>query len=154
MPVQPFHSLPSDAHLFRACVVRATATPLREGYGQRTPQIETLNMLHDKQQGFRSLQEAIDTTTPTGKLFFHIFGALAEFERDVIRERTNAGLEAARARGRHSGRPTVMDDRKLKLALAMHRDRQTPAAEICRTLGISKATFYRSVQAGMPQAAE
>ncbi len=111
-------------------------------------------MLHDKQQGFRSLQEAIDTTTPTGKLFFHIFGALAEFERDVIRERTNAGLEAARARGRHSGRPTVMDDRKLKLALAMHRDRQTPAAEICRTLGISKATFYRSVQAGMPQAAE
>lgn len=61
--------------------------------------IDTVNLLQEKRQGFRSLQEAIDTTTSSGKLFFHIFGALAEFERDVIRERTNAGLEAARARG-------------------------------------------------------
>ncbi len=108
--------------------------------------IETVNYLQARQQGLRSLQEAIDTTTAGGKLFFHIFGALAEFERDVIRDRTRAGLDAARQRGRRGGRPKVMDARKLAVATALHRETQTPAAEICRTLSISKATFYRSMK--------
>ncbi len=108
--------------------------------------IETVNYLQARQQGLRSLQEAIDTTTAGGKLFFHIFGALAEFERDVIRDRTRAGLNAARQRGRLGGRPRAMDARKFAIATALHRETRTPAAEICRTLGISKATFYRSMK--------
>lgn len=67
--------------------------------------IETVTQLHEREIGFRSLTENIDTTTSTGKLIFHVFGALAEFERDLIRERTTAGLAAARARGRRGGRP-------------------------------------------------
>ena len=70
--------------------------------------VDTVTGLAERGIGFRSLQEAIDTTTPGGKLVFHVFAALAEFERDLIRERTNAGLAAARARGRHGGRPSVL----------------------------------------------
>jgi DNA invertase Pin-like site-specific DNA recombinase len=70
--------------------------------------VDTITELAERGVGFRSLQEAIDTTTPGGKLVFHVFAALAEFERDLIRERTAAGLAAARARGRHGGRPSVM----------------------------------------------
>jgi DNA invertase Pin-like site-specific DNA recombinase len=76
--------------------------------------VDTVTGLADRGIGFRSLQEAIDTTTPGGKLVFHVFAALAEFERDLIRERTAAGLAAARARGRHGGRPPVMTTHKLK----------------------------------------
>ncbi len=116
--------------------------------------IETVNLLQDKQQGFRSLQEAIDTTTSTGKLFFHIFGALAEFERDVIRERTNAGLEAARARGRHGGRPTVMDDPKAKArpgttsGQANARSRDLPHARHIESNILSQ---HPKQNAGMPR---
>jgi DNA invertase Pin-like site-specific DNA recombinase len=67
--------------------------------------VDTVTSLAERSIGFRSLQEAIDTTTPGGKLVFHVFAALAEFERDLIRERTSAGLAAARARGRHGGQP-------------------------------------------------
>ena len=74
--------------------------------------IETVTDLSERGVGFRSLQEAIDTTTSGGKLIFHVFGALAEFERDIIRERTLAGLAAARARGRKGGRPRHLDDKK------------------------------------------
>jgi DNA invertase Pin-like site-specific DNA recombinase len=105
--------------------------------------IETVLVLQSAGKGFRSLQEHIDTTTSGGKLFFHIFGAIAEFERDVIRERTRAGLTAARARGRLGGRPRLLDNRKIKLANTLLRDRSTTIKDICQALGVSKATLYR-----------
>ncbi len=106
--------------------------------------IETVSALRERGIGFKSLTEQIDTTTPGGKLIFHVFGALAEFERDLIRERTNAGLAAARARGRTGGRPKKLaDPKKLALALALYDGGQTDIATICQTLGISRATFYR-----------
>ena len=92
--------------------------------------IDTVNKLHARKVGFRSLQENIDTTTSGGKLFFHVFGALAEFERDLIRERTQAGLRAARARGRLGGR-------------TLHASGRHTAGEIAKTLGVSRSTLYR-----------
>ena len=109
--------------------------------------IEVVGELQSRGIGFKSVAEQIDTTTPGGKLVFHVFGALAEFERDLIRERTHAGLAAARARGRTGGRPKKLaDPKKLALAQRMYADGQTEVAMICRTLGISRATFYRSVR--------
>ncbi len=109
--------------------------------------IETVASLQDCGIGFRSLTEQIDTTTPGGKLIFHVFGALAEFERDLIRERTHAGLAAARARGRTGGRPKKLaDPRKLALAQALYDGGQTDVATICQTLGISRATLYRHLR--------
>ena len=93
--------------------------------------------------GFQSVQEAIDTTTSGGKLGFHVLGALAEFERDILRERTLAGLAAARARGRKGGRPHGLDDKKKRHAAMLHGDPTNSVKDICRTLGISKATLYR-----------
>jgi DNA invertase Pin-like site-specific DNA recombinase len=83
--------------------------------------IERITELNSRNIGFKSLNEQIDTTTSGGKLIFHIFGALAEFERDIIKERTNAGLTAARARGRTGGRPrsSLSDNGKLELARQM-----------------------------------
>jgi DNA invertase Pin-like site-specific DNA recombinase len=97
--------------------------------------------------GFKSLTENIDTTTSGGKLIFHIFGALAEFERNLIRERTQAGLSAARARGHKGGRPKALFGKQLGIALDLYEKRH-PIAEICRTLKISKATLYRSIKTG------
>ncbi len=105
--------------------------------------IETINALHDRKIGFCSLQENINTTTSGGKLIFHVFGALAEFEREIIRERTQAGLSAARARGRFGGRPKIMDEKKAAMAKALHKDHRNSIQDICRTLKISKATLYR-----------
>jgi len=106
--------------------------------------IETITALNERGVGFRSLTEKIDTTTSGGKLIFHIFGALAEFERDIIRERTQAGLTAARARGRLGGRPRLKAfARKVALAKRLYEDRKTPVKEICRDLNISRATLYR-----------
>ncbi|MBV9324046.1 MAG: recombinase family protein, partial [Chloroflexi bacterium] len=93
--------------------------------------------------GLRSLQESIDTTTPSGRLIFHVFGALAEFERDLIRQRTLAGLAAARARGRAGGRPPSMTPTKIALARQMYDAREHSLAEIARTLGVSRASIYR-----------
>jgi DNA invertase Pin-like site-specific DNA recombinase len=90
------------------------------------------------------LQEQLDTHTSGGKLVFHVFGALAEFERDLIRERTMAGLAAARARGRRGGRPGLSAE-KVRLLRTLAADRQNRVADVCRTLGISRATFYRYV---------
>jgi len=104
--------------------------------------IECVRQLQERKVGFRSLQESIDTTTSGGKLIFHVFGALAEFERDIIRERTNAGLAAARARGHKGGRPRVLDDKKLALARSLHKDNTAPTV-ICATLGISRSSLYR-----------
>jgi DNA invertase Pin-like site-specific DNA recombinase len=92
--------------------------------------------------GLRSLRENIDTSSSGGKLVFHIFGALAEFERALIRERTRAGLAAARARGRKGGRPTLLDDDQRALALRLYQERTHTIAEICHVMGISKSTLY------------
>ncbi len=106
--------------------------------------IETVATLRDRGIGFRSLTEQIDTTTPGGKLIFHVFGALAEFERDLIRERTHAGLAAARARGRLGGRPRKLaDPKQLELARTLYAGGQADIDTICMTLGISRATLYR-----------
>src|SRR3954452_23024058 len=105
--------------------------------------IETIRQLHERGIGFRSLQEQLDTTTSGGKLVFHVFGALAEFERDLIRERTHAGLAAARARGRLFGRPKVLTPRQVKQLQSLAKDERNTVPEICQTLGISRATFYR-----------
>ena len=105
--------------------------------------IDTIRDLQERGVGFRSLQEQIDTTTSGGKLIFHVFGALAEFERDLIRERTHAGLAAARARGRLFGRPKVLTPQQVKQLRSLAQDDRNTVAEICQTLGISKATYYR-----------
>jgi DNA invertase Pin-like site-specific DNA recombinase len=107
--------------------------------------ITTMTDLEERRIGFKSLTENIDTTTSGGKLIFHIFGALAEFERNLIRERTQAGLTAARARGRKGGRPKVLTGRQLIVAQDLY-DKRHPILEICRTLKVSKATFYRTIQ--------
>ncbi len=109
--------------------------------------IATVAELRDRGIGFRSLTESIDTTTPGGKLIFHVFGALAEFERDLIQERTHAGLAAARARGRVGGRPRKLADLKqLALAQTLYDGGQTDIATICQMLGISRATLYRTLK--------
>jgi DNA invertase Pin-like site-specific DNA recombinase len=105
--------------------------------------IETVTQLEGRGIGFRSLTEQIDTTTPGGRLIFHVFGALAEFERDLIRERTHAGLAAARARGRIGGRPKKLTANQLALARQLYADNKTDVATICTTLGISRTTLYR-----------
>src|SRR5215208_4567580 len=109
--------------------------------------IDVVAALAARGVGFKSLTEQIDTTTPGGKLIFHVFGALAEFERDLTRERTHAGLAAARARGRTGGRPKKLADaRTVALANRLYRDEHTDVATICRTLGISRATLYRYLE--------
>lgn len=105
--------------------------------------IELINDFNGKGIGFRSLQESVDTTTSGGKLVFHIFGALAEFERDVIRERTNAGLQAARARGRLGGRPKALTPKQAALAQSLYDSREHSIKDICETLGISRGTLYK-----------
>jgi DNA invertase Pin-like site-specific DNA recombinase len=108
--------------------------------------IETVGQLQERGVGFRSLQEQIDTTTSGGKLVFHVFGALAEFERDLIRERTHAGLQAARARGRLFGRPKLLSPQQIKQLQSLAKGEQNTVTEICQTLGISRATYYRYVR--------
>lgn len=109
--------------------------------------IETVGQLETTGRGFRSLREHLDTTTPGGKLVFHLFGALAEFEREAIRERTNAGLASAGARGRVGGRPRSLDKKQAALVKARLEDRSAPAAEVGRTLGVSRATICRLARA-------
>jgi DNA invertase Pin-like site-specific DNA recombinase len=110
--------------------------------------IDTVTNLQEKGIGFKSLTESIDTTTSGGKLVFHIFGALAEFEREIIRERTKAGLTAARARGRSGGRRTALTPKQAQIAKELYQSKTTSVADICKTLNISRATFYRYVAAG------
>lgn len=110
--------------------------------------IETVATLEDQGIGFRSLTEAIDTTTAGGKLVFHIFGALAEFERSVIRERTRAGLKAARDRGRKGGRPPALSAADLAAAKALLRDPAITVDEVATRLKVSPATLYRHLPGG------
>jgi DNA invertase Pin-like site-specific DNA recombinase len=98
--------------------------------------------LEQRKVGLKSLKEALDTTSSGGRLIFHMFGALAEFERDLIRERTQAGLSAARARGRLGGRPKLLTPEKRRLAVQLYRAKEHSIAEICRLMGISKPTLY------------
>jgi DNA invertase Pin-like site-specific DNA recombinase len=115
--------------------------------GRNLPHLlETVTSLENQGIGFKSLTESIDTTTSGGKLIFHIFGALAEFERNLIRERTMAGLEAARARGRKGGKPRLSpNDKKVALAKSLYQDKSRPISDICQALHISRATFYRYI---------
>jgi DNA invertase Pin-like site-specific DNA recombinase len=113
--------------------------------------IELLKGLQERGIEFISLTEQIDTTTPGGKLIFHLMGALAEFERDLIRERTNAGLAAARARGHVGGRPRKLKTNgKVALTRRMFADQSHSISEICAALGISRATLYRYVKETEP----
>jgi len=114
--------------------------------------VETVGALEERGVGFRSLTESIDTTTPGGRLVFHLFAALAEFERDLIRERTHAGLAAARARGRRGGRRPVMSAEKLEVARAMHASREHTTVKIAEVLGVSRATLYRHLGVNHPDA--
>jgi len=116
--------------------------------------VETVRDLVARGVGFRSLQENLDTTTSGGKLIFHIFASLAEFERDIVRERTHAGLSAARARGRTGGRPKGVDEKKKKAALALKKDLGRTVKEICAIVGISRNTYYKYTRSeGTPAAA-
>lgn len=110
--------------------------------------IETVETLEAREVGLRSVTEAIDTTTPGGRLVFHVFAALAEFERGVVRERTRAGLDAARARGRTGGRPVALKAADLMAARALLRDPQITVAQAARRLGVASSTLYRHLPGG------
>lgn len=107
--------------------------------------ISTIEELKERGVGFRSISDGVvDTTSPSGELIFNIFSALAQFERRLIQERTKAGLEAARARGRKGGRkPLDADDPRIQMAKTMHQDKGMKVGDICKTLKISRTTFYR-----------
>lgn len=112
--------------------------------------VTMIEELLGRQVGFRALCDgAIDTTTASGELVFHIFSALAQFERRLIQERTRAGLAAARARGRRGGRkPRHAEEPRVRMAYTLYVDQQLSSADICQTLRISEATFYRYVALG------
>jgi DNA invertase Pin-like site-specific DNA recombinase len=107
--------------------------------------IGTVTELHERGIGFRSIHESVDTTTSAGKLVFHIFGALAEFERDLIVDRTKAGLAAAKARGSKSGRKPVLSAAQIATCRTLHESGQHTVAEIAATVGCSRATVYRAL---------
>jgi len=107
--------------------------------------IDLVDEFHRRDVGLKSLNDGgLDTTTANGKLIFNIFASLAEFERQLIQERTRAGLKAARARGRLGGRPPMgANDPRIKTAKTLHADKNMPVADICKTLQISRASLYR-----------
>jgi DNA invertase Pin-like site-specific DNA recombinase len=108
--------------------------------------IATVTALQERGVGFKSLTESIDTTTSGGRLVFNIFASLAEFEREIIRERTKAGLQAARARGRQGGRPKKLTKKQIEMLQHLAADKKHSVKEICQTLGIGRtAFFYRYV---------
>lgn len=107
--------------------------------------IDTVEDLGTRKVGLRSITESVDTTTSGGKLVFHMFGALAEFERGIIRERTMAGLQAAKSRGRSGGRPSVMTPERLAAAQALIKDGKLTIVEVAQQLGISDGTLYKYI---------
>jgi DNA invertase Pin-like site-specific DNA recombinase len=107
--------------------------------------IETIANLEEMGVGFRSLTEALDTTTAGGKLVFHVFAALADFERSLIKERTKAGLKAARARGRVGGRPRKLSDKQVSMAEKLLETHA--AADVADQLGVDRSTLYRALKA-------
>ena len=110
--------------------------------------IETVEMLQERGVAFCSLTEAIDTSGAGGRFVFHVFGALAEFERSIIRERTMAGLAASRARGRKGGRPKQMTTKKIAMAKGMLTDPAITMDDVAHELGVSVATLYRHLPGG------
>ena len=108
--------------------------------------IATVTELQELGVGFKSLTESIDTTTSGGRLVFNIFASLAEFEREIIRERTNAGLKAARARGRNGGRPKKLSQKQIQMLQHLAADKKHSVKEICQTLGIGRTAFYRYLE--------
>lgn len=117
--------------------------------------IDTIQQLNDQGIGFQSIKESIDTTTTGGKLIFHIFSALAEFERNLIRDRTNAGLQAARARGKKGGRPPRLSTKDIDKMIGYYHDGKNTVDEICKIFGIGRTSFYnylrksqKAIQAG------
>ncbi len=110
--------------------------------------IEVVEGLSERGIGFKVLTDNIDTSTPGGQLVFHIFGALAQFERELIRERTRAGLEVARKSGRRGGRPPKLTEQKRQLGLALLRDKSIPIPAIIDQLGISRSAFYAHFPGG------
>ena len=113
----------------------------------RVDEIE-VGELQERKIAFRSLTEAIDTATPAGRLQLHLFAALAEFERELIRERAGAGREAARVRGRLGGRPKAVTPEKLAAAQAMRAQGELTMAQIARTLGVGRSTLYQNLDLG------
>tara|TARA_R110002126_G_C10435358_1_gene498491 strand:+ start:268 stop:834 length:567 start_codon:yes stop_codon:yes gene_type:complete len=105
--------------------------------------ITLVNDFDQSKVALESLQESINTTTSTGQLIFHMFGALAEFERNLIKERTKAGLASARARGRLGGRPKQLDFNKRQLVVKLYSDKEHTVKNICQMMGISKPTLYQ-----------
>jgi DNA invertase Pin-like site-specific DNA recombinase len=110
--------------------------------------VKTVEDLDARSIGFHSLKEKIDTTTPSGRLIFHVFASLAEFERETLRERTVEGLQAARRRGRIGGRPKALSDSDLKAAKAMLRDKTISVSEVAEKLSVSRSTLYRYMVGG------
>jgi DNA invertase Pin-like site-specific DNA recombinase len=107
--------------------------------------VETVTSLDERGIGFKSVTESIDTTTSTGKLVFHIFAALAEFERDLIIDRTKAGLAAARERGSRPGRKPLLSPDQIAVVRQMHSEGTHTVAAIAAVVGVSRATVYRSL---------
>jgi len=105
--------------------------------------VELVNDFNEQEIGFKSLHETIDTSSSTGKLTFHLFAALAEFERNLIRERSRAGMEAARARGKQGGRPKKVDNDKRQLAIDLHSGKKHSIKQICSIIGVSRPTLYK-----------
>ncbi|EHM53407.1 Helix-turn-helix domain of resolvase [Cardiobacterium valvarum F0432] len=108
-----------------------------------TDLIQLVGQLEARKIHLRSLSEDLDTTSSTGKLIFHIFGAIAEFERNLIRERTMAGLAAARKRGRLGGRPTKLDEQRIKEIRILLNDPDMAVNDIAKRYGVSRGTIYR-----------
>jgi DNA invertase Pin-like site-specific DNA recombinase len=107
--------------------------------------VELVTELAQREIEFRSLSDGIDTTTTMGRFTFHLLGAIAEMERDLIRERTNAGLAAARARGRKGGRKVILTPKKLDAARALLEDRNRSVGEVAKQLGVGRTTLYRAL---------
>ena len=108
--------------------------------------IDLVSQIHEAKANFKSINDNIDTSSPSGKFFFHVFGAIAEFERDMISERTKDGLKSARARGRKGGRPAGLSDKALGKAQRikkLYEKEELSMEEICKIVGVSRSTAYR-----------
>ena len=147
-----YHDIASDAKAARPGLEDALAY-LREGgvlmvwkldrLGRSIQHlIQTIKALNERGIGFKCLQENIDTTTSSGKLIFHIFSALAEFERDLIQERTRAGLKAAQARGRLGGRPPLLNQTQIKEMMELYDEQKLTVEKICKIFSVSRPAFY------------
>ena len=113
--------------------------------------IDTMSLLEERGIGFLSLKESMDTTMSGGRMIFRIFGAFAQFERDLIRERTLAGLQVARAQGRPGGRPKALNDDQIQKAYQLYDDREHTVKQVCEMLGISKPTLYSYLKLREPK---